>query len=79
MNKELLPIGSVVALHGATRKLLIIGTVVHEQQTDTTYDYIGEPYPEGYMGADNVYVFQHEDINDIIFQGYSKNTVIPHL
>ena len=47
MYKDLLPIGSVVALQGATRKLLIIGTIVHDEQTNTTYDYIGEPFPEG--------------------------------
>lgn len=70
MNKELLPIGSVVALHGATRKLLIIGTVVHEEQTDTTYDYIGEPYPEGYIDAETMFLFQHEDIDSVHFLGY---------
>ena len=37
MYKDLLPIGSVVALQGATRKLLIIGTIVHDEQTNTTY------------------------------------------
>ena len=54
MYKDLLPIGSVVALQGATRKLLIIGTIVHDEQTNTTYDYIGEPFPEGYIDAETM-------------------------
>ncbi|MFR7743468.1 MAG: DUF4176 domain-containing protein [Acutalibacteraceae bacterium] len=53
MYKDLLPIGSVVALQGATRKLLIIGTIVHDEQTNTTYDYIGEPFPEGVYRCGN--------------------------
>ena len=47
MKKDLLPIGSVVALEGATRKLMIIGLLVQDEQTKTMYDYIGEPFPEG--------------------------------
>ena len=67
MYKDLLPIGSVVALQGATRKLLIIGTIVHDEQTNTTYDYIGEPFPEGYIDAETMFLFQHEDIDSVHF------------
>ena len=70
MYKDLLPIGSVVALQGATRKLLIIGTIVHDEQTNTTYDYIGEPFPEGYIDAETMFLFQHEDIDSVHFLGY---------
>ena len=70
MYKDLLPIGSVVALQGATRKLLIIGTIVHDEQTNTTYDYIVEPFPEGYIDAETMFLFQHEDIDSVHFLGY---------
>ena len=70
MYKDLLPIGSVVALQGATRKLLIIGTIVHDEQTNTTYDYIGEPFPEGYIDAETMFLFQHEDIDSVHFLGH---------
>lgn len=71
--RELLPAGSVVLLKGGYKKTMIIGMLqVNTEQPGDVYDYIGVPYPEGYMGADNVYVFQHEDINDIIFLGYSN-------
>lgn len=71
--KELLPAGSVVLLKGGIKKTLIIGMFqIVEDHPGEVYDYIGVPYPEGYMGANNVYVFQHEDINDIIFKGYTN-------
>lgn len=71
--KELLPIGSVVLMRGGTKKIMIIGILqVSEEEKDEVYDYIGVPYPEGYMGADNVFLFQHENINDVIFKGYDN-------
>ena len=39
------------------------GLVVHDEQTNTTYDYIGEPFPEGYIDAETMFLFQHEDID----------------
>ena len=70
MKKDLLPIGSVVALEGATRKLMIIGLLVQDEQTKTMYDYIGEPFPEGYIDAETMFLFQHEDIKSVHFLGY---------
>ena len=70
MKKDLLPIGSVVALEGATRKLMIIGLLVQDEQTKTMYDYIGEPFPEGYIDAETMFLFQHEDIDSVHFLGY---------
>ena len=71
MYKDLLPIGSVVALQGATRKLLIIGTIVHDKQTNTMYDYIGEPFPKGHIDEETLILFQHEDIDSVHYMGYS--------
>ncbi|HDR8452172.1 TPA: DUF4176 domain-containing protein [Bacillus cereus] len=34
------------------------------------YDYIGCFYPEGYMNPDYKFVFNHEDIEGIIFVGF---------
>lgn len=70
MEKQLLQIGSVVSLKGATRKLMIIGVIVHDTQSNTIYDYIGEPFPEGYIDAETMFLFQHEDIQEVHFFGY---------
>ena len=68
--KHLLPIGSVVLLKDATKKLVIIGRLQVNPQENKVYDYLGVPYPEGYIGSDNNFLFNHDDINDIIFSGY---------
>ena len=44
-------------------------------QTDTggtqkNYDYMGVLYPEGHIGEGFQYLFNHEDINEIIFRGF---------
>lgn len=70
--KNLLPVGSVVLLKEATKKLMIMGIFQVNSDENRIYDYIGVPYPEGFLGAENNFLFDHEDINDIIFTGYSN-------
>lgn len=70
--KNLLPIGSVVLLKDATKKLVIIGILQVNPGENKIYDYLGVPYPEGYVGSDNNFLFNHSDINDIIFSGYEN-------
>lgn len=70
--KDLLPVGSVVLLKDATKKLMIIGILQVKPDEDKVYDYLGVPYPEGYVGAENNFLFNHADINDLIFKGYTN-------
>lgn len=73
MFKNLLPIGSVVLLKGGSKKLMITGVKpVSSESPDTVYDYIGVVYPEGYLSSEYNFLFNHEDINDIIFTGYNN-------
>lgn len=71
--KELLPIGSVVLLNNAYKKIVIIG-VMQIKHTDDgqniVYDYMGVPYPEGYMGQETGLLFNHTSIQEIIFKGF---------
>lgn len=68
--KELLPIGSVVLLEEAEKPLMIFGIKQSNMETEEEYDYIGVPYPEGNMGTETQFLFQHADIQDILFRGY---------
>ena len=71
--KDLLPVGSIVLLKGGVKKTVIIGVLqVSEENPEEMYDYIGVPYPEGYLGEDNACLFQQENINDVIFRGYEN-------
>ena len=54
--KDLLPVGSIVLLKGGVKKTVIIGVLqVSEENPEEMYDYIGVPYPEGYLGEDNAF------------------------
>lgn len=70
MNKNFLPIGSVVTLKEATKKLMIIGISIKRQGDENTYDYIGTPYPEGYIDSETMFLFMHNDIDVVDFVGF---------
>lgn len=73
MFKNLLPIGSVVLLKEGSKKLMIIGIKpVKEDEPNKIYDYIGVIYPEGFLGNQYNFLFNHEDINDVVFTGYNN-------
>lgn len=69
--KDLLPIGSIVLLNDGEKRLMIEG-IMQSDMSDisTQYDYIGILYPEGYIGEGFQYLFNHEDIDEIIFHGF---------
>ena len=69
--KELLPIGTVVSLKNGTKKLMVFGIIQSiQEQSDKEYDYIGVPYPEGHMGQDYQYLFNHDDVETVYFRGF---------
>jgi hypothetical protein len=70
MKSEYLPIGSVITMQGARRKLMIIGTGVQDKETGKCYDYIAVPYPEGYLGAEAMFLCNHADIDKIDYLGF---------
>ena len=67
-----LPVGSVVLLEESTKKLMILGYLqsMEGDSEQKIYDYCGCLFPEGYMSADQVYLFDHEQIEEIFFLGY---------
>ena len=68
---DLLPIGSVVLIGNAKKKLMIYGVKQGKaEEPDKEYDYIGVPYPEGLISSDYTYLFNHEDISAVIFRGF---------
>ena len=74
--RDLLPIGSVVLLEEAEKKLMIFGVIQTESdQLDGSakqYDYLGVVYPEGNLGPDFQYFFNHKDIKEVFFRGYEN-------
>lgn len=72
--KELLPIGSIVLLEGGEKRLMIIGIKQTELSgEEQEYDYLGVLYPEGHIGDQFQYLFNHADIKEIVFRGYEDD------
>ena len=69
MKKEYLPIGSVVLLKGATKRIMINGFYA-KNESNEVFDYMGVLYPEGHIGEQFQYMFNHEDIAEIVFRGF---------
>ena len=68
---HLLPIGSVVRLVGGEKRLMVFGVKQLDSEGDgKEYDYVAVPYPEGNLGVEHQYMFNHADIEDIHFRGF---------
>jgi len=68
--EKLLPIGSVVLVKEAEKRLMIIGIMAADQETGIDYDYLAVPYPEGYISDEYRFLFNHEDIDEMSFYGF---------
>ena len=78
--KELLPVGSVVLLKDGEKRLMINGIM----QTDAggsgkEYDYLAVLYPEGHIGEEFQYLFNHDDINEVLFRGFEDEERVEFL
>lgn len=74
MKEKFLPLGSVVLLKNATKRLMITGFYVKaDENNEKTYDYVGCLYPEGVISSKENCVFNHEQIDKIFFIGYSDD------
>lgn len=66
----LLPLGSVILLKNSSKRLMVMGYLQQESETGKVWDYVGLPFPEGYMGSDRTYLFSHAQIERIFFIGF---------
>jgi len=73
MLNGLFPIGSVVLLKNSSKRVMIIGFCQGQSSEDgetTVWDYAGCLYPEGYIDANKVFLFNGEQIDKIFSIGY---------
>ncbi len=68
--QNLLPNGSIVKLKGGERNVMICGRVVVSDGSDHIYDYTGCLYPEGLAQANNMFFFDRDAIEQILFIGF---------
>lgn len=69
---KFLPLGTVVLLKGATKRLMITGFCSYDgTKKDKAYDYTGCLYPEGIISSKQMALFNHSQIDKIYYLGYS--------
>lgn len=68
--KDLLPIGSVVRLKEGKKRVMVFGVKQTSKGSDEEHDYIGVIYPEGNMGEELQFFFDHDSIEEVVFRGY---------
>lgn len=73
-----LPIGSIVLLKEGNKKIMIFGRKQIHIKSKEMYDYVACFYPEGNINEDYTFLFNHEDINEVIFKGYEDNDEIEY-
>lgn len=75
IGKKFLPLGTVVLLKNAKKPILITGFVVMGKNR-VLYDYAALPYPEGLISSDFSFLFNHEQIDKVLYKGYVDDTEI---
>ena len=78
MDKELkvvtfLPIGSIVTVGKSDKKLMITGFCISPKNNEKkeVFDYIACFWPEGIIDTDKNLLFNHNDIREVLAEGYS--------
>ena len=68
--EKFLPVGTVVLLKDAEKRLMITGFCITENgKEDVVWDYCGCLYPEGDIEANKNYLFNHEQIDKVFHLG----------
>ncbi len=70
MTEKYLPVGTIVLLKDANKKLMITGFGIIKPGSEKVYDYSGCSYPEGIIDSKSIFVFDHSQIADIYYLGY---------
>lgn len=71
MEKEFLPVGSVVLLKGGTKRVMVTGFCsVDNNNQEKMYDYTGCLYPEGIINSNEICLFDDNQIDKVFFKGF---------
>lgn len=70
-EKKYLPIGSVVKLKDGKHLFMINGYKI--KNNDVIYDYCASLFPDGILSFNDVMVFNHDQIDTIVFEGYKND------
>ncbi len=70
MKEKYLPLGTIVLLKGANKRLMITGFEIVKSKDKKRYDYCGCSFPEGLIDSKSMFAFNHDQIEKIYYMGY---------
>ena len=84
IGEKFLPIGTVVLLKGGKKELMIISYCIVSSGdaydkngkidvADRMFDYGGCAYPEGMLTSDQLFAFDHNQIEKVVYMGYETD------
>ena len=68
-----LPIGTIVKLRKFNIYVMIGGFKAKTKEGDRSFDYIGCTYPIGITNPDQMVLFNHPQIEELVFMGFEDN------
>ena len=69
MNKKLFPIGTVLSVEGVPTRVMVIGHLQQQKNSEKIWDYAAVPFPIGLLSPDEFVLFNHDKINLLYFIG----------
>ncbi len=74
-KEHLLPIGSVVLLKDGNKKIMICGRAqsMADDESNEIFDYSACYYPEGIINPRELYLFNNEQIEEVVFLGLEND------
>ncbi len=73
LQKDFLPVGSIVKIRFDYDKLMIIGYCTVEKGTNKVFDYCAVRYPFGFIGNDKFVMFNKDVVKKVIQLGYESD------
>ena len=70
MENKRLPMGTVLLLKESTKRIMVTGYYQRTRDSDKLWDYAGCLFPEGFVAADKIFLFDDEQIEKVYAYGY---------
>lgn len=70
INKDLLPIGTIVKVRFSKMDFMIFGYYIKDNAKDDVYDYVALTYPWGLLNLNDMAVFDRDLVKKVVHMGY---------
>jgi hypothetical protein len=71
--EKYLPLGSIVLLNNGEKRIMIYGRKQLAVSNNQEFDYVACLYPEGNVGDEFTYLFNHSDIREVVHEGFTDD------